>query len=160
VGLGPDRLARGAGHEKDCIRGLRLTAVDTGDERQARARQLAKRPGKRPNITRPPIADRCTGGALKDGRFQIIIEATDDPQKILKVGHAGARAGAGIIMLLGRVGRTWERSTWTLRQSRNSSKRNNVLIGSINSARSDFRDAIGLHAERDRQRGFNSSRAC
>src|ERR1017187_2262341 len=138
VGLGPIGLLAGL-VMKTLHPGLRYTGVDLVDDDNPRVqvaeRYLELRYRKAPREDVAP-------DDLREEKFDIIIEATDQPDKVFKYA-APLLAPGGIMMLIGisehggsvdLMGSTVTRFV----------KSRNILIGSINSSRSDFEDSIAF----------------
>jgi threonine dehydrogenase-like Zn-dependent dehydrogenase len=137
IGLGPIGLL-GAFVMRKLHPGLRLVTVDLANKDTPRV-QLAYALGNTEYV-QAKHGDE-TPEQLKGRKFQIIIEATDRPDQVFGYGSELLSSG-GILVLLGIA----EEGSVDIdsRKFTQFVKRNNLLLGSINSSRSDFRDSVAF----------------
>ena len=139
IGLGPIGLLAATVMQK-LHPGLEYTAVDLAAEDNARVR-LLQRHFPEVKFVHAEKEDEAPPG-LDPTSYNLIIEATDQPDQVFKY-TPSLLASGGILVLLGISDEDSSVEVAGAAITR-LVKRGNTLIGSINSSRSDFEDSIAF----------------
>jgi aldose 1-dehydrogenase [NAD(P)+] len=139
IGLGPIGLLAATVMYK-LHPGLDYMAVDLAPETNERVKVLIKHlPEFR--FVRAEKADAAPPG-LTPKSYDVIIEATDQPDKVFKYASSLLAPG-GILVLIG-ISEEGSRVDIDGGTITDLVKRGNTLVGSVNSSRSDFEDSIAF----------------
>ena len=140
IGLGPIGLLA-AMVLRELNQGLRFTALDLADFGNRRVQILRDRYPEF-EFVQAEAEDRAPD-ELSGRRFQIIIEATDQPENVLRYAPSLLSPG-GILVLLGISGdenRTVQIDATIVSELVRSG---NTVVGSVNSSRIDYEDSIAF----------------
>jgi len=138
IGLGPIGLLAATVMSK-LHPGLHFTAIDLFDQSNRRVKLLKKiHSFSFYTVTKEDQAP----ADLKDEQFQIIIEATSQPEKVFKYASSLLAPG-GILVLLG-IPEDEKNTVMDADTFSRLVRQGNTIIGSVNSSRADFEDSINF----------------
>ena len=138
IGLGPIGLLAATVMSK-LHSGLHFAAIDLFDDSNRREKLLNK---IHDFSFYTAVKEDKAPADLKDEQFQIIIDATSQPENIFKY-TSSLLAPGGILVLLG-IPEDEKKTTLDADTFSRLVRQGNTIIGSVNSSRADFEDSINF----------------